>query len=435
MTTVEDPQHEHRTTDICRRLTMLIVDQLGFEVGSDSRGVFTLDVPESIRESVGNRTTVEFTFDRQRVDSNDDEPLEFVTPDGHLFNWLLDQFGQLNRPLYADPREQITQVHELTHRLFDAYQVEGGQVQLAGCAMTDRLFVRSTFRRPHSADADDERLIDVFLDEELSVVEPGVVESLGLNDVAGLAKPHALVDDARLDAYQSDAAKQVAADAQLIATTLVWSKYCHGKLRFTIGDATAELPFEGWAETLKAPPFVCPVTGASSFHVVATDEDVITVAEAVETCAVSGTKMFADGLETCTVSGQKALADHFIDCPVTHSRLLRTELVICPACTQAVSPRCIANEQCQVCWPLPATDKDDPRMARILGEYPGLDRWRNWHLKETDDWYLLEARGLIRRLLVVVATDTLEALHLAAGTRLGRRWTPIDRVRYEEFLK
>ena len=74
-------------------------------------------------------------------------------------------------------------------------------------------------------------------------------------------------------------------------------------------------------------------------------------------------------------------------------------------------------------------------MARILGEHLGLDRWRNWHLKETGDWYLLEARGLVRRLLVVLATDTLEPLHLASGTRLGRKWTPIERARYDEFLR
>ena len=82
-----------------------------------------------------------------------------------------------------------------------------------------------------------------------------------------------------------------------------------------------------------------------------------------------------------------------------------------------------------------AVSKDDPRMARILDEHPGLDRWRNWHLRETYGWYLLEARGLVRRLLVVVATESLEPLHLASGNRFSRSWTPIDRGRYEEFLR
>ena len=41
----------------------------------------------------------------------------------------------------------------------------------------------------------------------------------------------------------------------------------------------------------------------------------------------------------------------------------------------------------------------------------------------------------MRRLLVVVATDTLEPLHLASGNRFGRTWTPIDAARYEEFLR
>ena len=414
---------------------MLAIDQLGLSISSDERGVFTLDVPEQHQESLGRGATVEFTFDRKRIDTTEDNPAELITPDGHLFNWLLAQIASLERPLYAAPCNQATQVHEVAQRLFDAYHVDHGQVQLAGCAMTDRRFARLTFRQPHDSATNDERLIDVIVDDHGKSISAEQMDALGLDDVAGLQKPPELVDAARLQALTDKAKSGASQDAELIATTLIWSKYCHGKLRFTIGEASAELAFEGWAETLEAPPFVCSETGKSSYHVVATDDDRVTVAEAVQVCAVSGAKVLGDTLETCAVSGQQALAEHFVECPVTHGRLLRTELMICPACTQAVSPRCIANEQCQACWPMPAIDKDDPRMARVLSEHPGLDRWRNWHMKETADWYLLEARGLIRRLLVVIATDTLEPLHLASSTRLGRKWTAIERDRYEEFLR
>jgi hypothetical protein len=435
LTTVDDAQHDQHTTDVTRRLTMLLMDQLDLDVSSNDRGVFTLAVPEELRESLGRGARVEFAFDRQLIDTTDNNPADLVTPDGDLFNWLLGQYQELRHPLYASPRNQTTQVHELTKRLFSAYEIEDGQVQLAGCAMTDRLFARVTLSRSSNEPSSGDRLVEVFVDEHGGVISAEQIQSLELDDVAGLAKPPELVRADKLQTLIGAAQQSINGDTQLIATTLVWSKYCHGKLRFTIGEASAELPFEGWAETLQAPPFVCPETGKSSYHVVATGDGDVTVAEAVETCAVSGSKMFGEALETCAVSGQRANAEHLVDCPVTHGRLLRTELVICPACTQAVSPRCIANEQCRACWPLPAVDKDDPRMARILDEHPGLDRWRNWNLKETDDWYLLEARGLVRRLLIVIATDTLEPLHLASGNRLGRKWIPIDRARYEEFLR
>ena len=413
---------------------MLLIDQLDLQIASDERGVFTLDIPEEQQESLGRGPQIEFTFDRARIDRGDSS-IELVTPDGQLLNWLLAQLDELDRPLYAVPHGQTTQVHELSDRLFAAYQIDDGQTQLAGCAMEDRLFARLTFRRHAASQNTSDRLIEAFVDADGNPVDAATIAALGLDNVDGLAKPPELIAAERLSQFAESGKRQVDDTSELIATTLVWCKYCRGKLRFTIGDATAELPFEGWAETLTAPPFVCSETGKESFHVVATNDDRVTVAEAVETCAASGANVLGDMLEVCTVSGKRALPEHLIDCPVTHSRLMRTELTICPACSQTVSPRCIANDQCQACWPMPAVSKDDPRMARILDEHPGLDRWRNWHLRETDGWYLLEARGLVRRLLVAIAIETLEPLHLASGNRFGRSWTPIERARYEEFLR
>ena len=64
-----------------------------------------------------------------------------------------------------------------------------------------------------------------------------------------------------------------------LAVAIVWCKYAEGKLQFTIGEGTAELPFAGWARTLAAPPFVCPVSRRESFHLAATDDHRVTVAD------------------------------------------------------------------------------------------------------------------------------------------------------------
>jgi hypothetical protein len=78
-----------------------------------------------------------------------------------------------------------------------------------------------------------------------------------------------------------------------------------------------------------------------------------------------------------------------------------------------------------------AVTKDDPRMARLLGEYPRLDRWPQWRMSETLTSYLAIGSGVWRRLLVVADKETLELRHLASGHRLSKRWSPLSPTDYQ----
>jgi hypothetical protein len=77
---------------------------------------------------------------------------------------------------------------------------------------------------------------------------------------------------------------------------------------------------------------------------------------------------------------------------------------------------------------------DDPRLARILGEYPKLDRWPHWQLAETASVYVLTARSLLRRLLLVLDKESLQATRVAEGFRLARQWPEIPPAQWDEFL-
>jgi hypothetical protein len=72
-------------------------------------------------------------------------------------------------------------------------------------------------------------------------------------------------------------------------------------------------------------------------------------------------------------------------------------------------------------------------MARLLGEYPKLDRWSRWRLAETATSYVLKAGSLTKRLLIVVDKHNLEVLRLAKGSPFSRKWAEapdVDRAAY-----
>jgi hypothetical protein len=73
-------------------------------------------------------------------------------------------------------------------------------------------------------------------------------------------------------------------------------------------------------------------------------------------------------------------------------------------------------------------------MARILGEYPKLDRWKFWRLAESQSVYVMIAASLVKQMLLVVDKQTLEVLRAASGGRFSRRWTDADEPQRSEWL-
>ncbi len=221
--------------------------------------------------------------------------------------------------------------------------------------------------------------------------------------------------------------------------TVIWCKLAVGKLLFELGDSSAEKPFGLWAQQLadgvaKPPPFRCPATGRESYHVVATDDGRITVAESIASCECSGRRVLDSDLEICAVTGRRVLGEYLQTCAVTGERVLADKMVTCGQCCQEVSPRAVSGGRCRACRSLQGVARDDPRLARILGEYPKLDRWSRWRLAETVDVYVLTATSLFRRLLLVLNKESLEATHVAEGFRLAGDWSEVPPSQWDEFL-
>jgi hypothetical protein len=329
--------------------------------------------------------------------------------------------------------EQPGSVWELTARLFPAYQVDGGRVYLAGCQWEDRLFVRVQGQQ----NGRDE---EIWIDDHGELVPPEQIEQLGLPESRPLQTPppyapalfQRAMEQARLRAA---AIFGQANDAWAEEITAVWCKFVEGKLRFTIGSASADLAFSGWARLLQAPPFICPHTGRTTFHLAATDDGRILDAAAIGVCEVSGRRLPVDELVRCSWTGKRTAKDFVDFCSLTGQPVLRSELAACQMCQEKVSPAVLQEGLCSACRSLRPASKADPRMARLLAEYPTLDRWHRWELAETETVYVLVASGLWKKLLVVVDKESLELRHLATRHRLQTHWRPVEPGQYTFVLR
>ena len=334
--------------------------------------------------------------------------------------------------LWLAPVDQPTTVHELAERLLGAYQVDGGTVHMAGCLVEDRLFLRAAAKSEN-------RSVTIFLDGQGNEVDPGTVEMLGMNRTVQLERPpeHAgeVIHWLSALAHQKLITHFPAGERPAnIDLATVWCKYAQGKLRFTIGGGSVDLPFSGWTRTLKAPAFVCPHSNEETHHLTATDDGRIVAAEQVAVCEASEQRVLAGDLVTCTVTGRRVLPEYAGQCPVTGETILHGEMQRCKECRQEVSPGAIHEGRCEACANLERVSKADPRLARVLDEHPLLDRWRRWSLSETATSYHLTARRWFRRLLVIVDKESFELRLLATRGSLRSKWDFVDRSQYDIVL-
>jgi hypothetical protein len=338
-----------------------------------------------------------------------------------------------NSVVHLAPADQPTTVHQLTERLFGAYTVDGGTVHLAGCHLDDRPFLRLGVRC-----GDDFR--EIYLDTQGRDVAGDQIAALGMRETARLEKPpkEATSEIRRLAELGTRlAGERIPREAasEPVEVAVLWCKFAEGKLRFTVDEHTADLPFAGWARALTPPPFVCPRTGRSTFHLAATHDGQIVPADAIELCAETGRPMLAGDLVTCSATGRRVCAELVKTCPICGQPVLRRKMVKCRMCRQRVSPAVTERKLCSACRQLRPIKKADPRMARLLDEHPRLDRWRGWRLSETATVYILAASGWLRRLLLVVDKESLEIKVLATGNRLARGWQIIRPTQYRFVLQ
>lgn len=420
--------------------------------------VYRLHVPEIARGAFADQGEINFSISTlphheaeierlsQARAQHSDLELELLTPDAPLWAALLSQYQALGRGVAAQPREQACTVHEIAQRLFPAYSVLGGHIHLGGCVLEDRPFVRLTFALPLVGEIGDSAnapvLVHRFFDaagRETSLEE---VERLGMNKLVPAAPTMPRLTDEQLTHLLESAknTSQANPTAQsplgpLWAATIVWCKYTQGKLTVTIGENCEEFPFAGWANALEPAALTCPQTGELTHALAATQAGVIAAANQIARCSETGERVLKRDLLACSVSGKLALPERVVRCPVCEEPVLRSALIECPVCHQHVSPDVLTRGVCRACAAPPRVEKTDARLARLFGEYPRLDHWNRWKLSETATVYIAQARSLLRRVLLVVDKQSLEVEHIATAGLFSRRWVPVDKELWDEWLK
>ena len=427
---------------VTRQFAMWALAALGVEARQDVGSRIEFDVPERYRDYFGSAKHVVFAVDGQANQgaATMDDGVEQPVPQATLITQLAECLQTQGTWVYAAPARQPVSVHRLTSAMFAAFQVEHGTVSLAGCTLEDRSIVRFTYRRtvPECAS----HLVHVYLNPDGSVLDEPAVAALGLDDVVPMRRklPRlADVQSQQMLALADLQSEYAGAQWELLAKTLVWCKYSSGKLVLSIGGGRAEIPFSGWAKPLadgqiKPPPFVCPVSGVETYRVAATDRGKIVSHDAIIACEQSGQKVVDDQLLTCPVTGRRALEEFFSVCPASGERVLTAAMVPCPVCQQCVSPRVIKHRACVACRSLRSVRKEDPRMARLLDEYPALDGWRRWKMYETSRAYILTAYGFIERLLVVIDKQSLVTYRVAISSRFATGWVDASELQRDEIL-
>jgi hypothetical protein len=339
------------------------------------------------------------------------------------------------------PRTPTPNVAELAARLYAAFQVDGGSMKLAGCTLEPQPIVHVVPQQPATVvemdrsqspaiSMSDEK--ELFLTADGEVLDQRLVAELGLNDLAAFDKPPRL-EKSELDRLTDIGRQYCKDDASQVE--IVWCRFAAGKLRFTIGEQFADLPFADWAARLTASPWVCPASGNSTFHLASVDDGRIVAAEAVGKCEQSGRCVLENELVTCSESGKQVARQLTEVCPATRQPVLRELMVDCDVCGTRVSPKALKRKRCGLCQEMEVVATDDSRLAAIFGAYPGLNRWRRWKMAATPTRIVLEAAGAWRRLLVVLDSESHKVMQLAEGNRISRKWRDVPAERWAEFLQ
>jgi hypothetical protein len=380
--------------------------------------------------------------DRGRLVFADDDPqTKSQTPrQVEPLVWLVERLGKQGPAAHARPTAQPEAVHAISQRLFRAYQIDGGQMHLAGCQLIDRPFLRLSYLNKSSRNG---AVRHVFVAPDGSSVEEDLVTKLGLNTISpvdGLAPriaPHdlrALVGSGERMAAQLTGRRNPAASAgEPIAVTVIWAKRAEGRIQFSIGGQSAMLPFAGWANTLAPPPFVCQHSGAETFHLAAVDDGRLVAAEQIATCERSGRHALRNELVECQATGQHVLAEYTATCPVLGLPALEDHFAECNRCRQRVSSPALVRDTCAACRGVKRVELDDPRLVWLTGEYPVLGKFKRIRLAETETCYIVRCSTLLRQFLLVCNRETLAVERLATRRRGPFQWTdiPMDQWRAE----
>ncbi len=417
------PEAPSWTAQDWRALAEESADALGAVLECDG-GAYRLSVPPAEATAEAEAPTRKyFGGGSKPSESVVAEPASTVLASGaspaELIESLIARLGA-GEPLQLRPADQPEAVHDLSPRLFAAYQVDGGAMHLAGCQLTDRPFVRVT--RPLEGG----RVEHAYFwptGKSLPVDEAAALGFDRLTTFSGKPFGQDTIPAAEVDRISQRTGAR--------ATGVVWAKHAQCRLRFEIGDTWLDLPLAGWARSLRPAPVACPVTGRETFHLTSLADGTIVAAEEVGVCEQTQARALCRDMARCSVTGKSVLAELVEQCPVAGLPALEGEFEPCTGCGERVSRAVLVGGTCAACRNLSSVSIDDEVLAALLKRHPKLARWGRWRMAQTGEAAIIEGRRLLKRLRLTVGLEDGEVRRIAVGGPWGKPRTLGDAERVE----
>ncbi|WP_425396669.1 hypothetical protein [Aeoliella sp.] len=342
-------------------------------------------------------------------------------------HWLWNLAALERGALVARPASQPESVHEFSSRLFDAYQVDGGQMHLAGCRLIDVPFLRVTTLASDDASMVEHR----YFDHTMKPVSESQLEQLGLVEVSPLASDTSPYSRPQVESLAEPC--DTAAE-RFMALTVIVAKRAEGALQFDIGEQCARVRFGDWTRTIAAPPFRCAASGRDSYHLAAIDDGRIVAAEAIATCEESGASVLECERVKCGVTGKQVDPRLASKCPVSGEHVLKDEMATCHACQQSVSRLAVSGGVCKACRELPAAKPTDTWVAGLTEQFPTLKQYRKFRAGKLGELVRVMAIGWWRRLLVITAGEGGPVVEVARREGLAGRWEQVPHTEWSQVL-
>lgn len=330
------------------------------------------------------------------------------------------------------PASQPDSVQQIAPPLLSAYTVDGGHVHLVGCQLHRVPVVRIAAETATETPAGTKEPIASYyvFEEESSPGEEASTEllrQLGLANVLPTKRPGSISPDRVKEVVRLAfvAAGIPAEEEEKWQVSVIWCKQVDGKLEFTIGDASVERTFEGWATTLKAPAYHCDVTDTDTHHLAAASDGRIVAAEGLQTCSASGEVLPRNEIVECAATKNQVAKHLTTICPASGLPVQTRWLTSCSMCQQQVSPASLADGRCAACRRIESIRGDDPRIGPLLGKFPEIARWQWLSLAESETAQILVTAGFWQKWLLVIDRESGALLHAARSHRFSRDWHPV----------
>lgn len=331
----------------------------------------------------------------------------------------------------AIPPEDPQRVCDISPAILNRYSVRSGHVELSGCTLEPRPFLRLTF--PGSSP---DRLVHIWFGDDGSRVDDQLAKRLHFDGVEPIAPRLRASDVSSIERWIAAAWRTLQVSPNeasrwnrknLVGGTIAWCRRATGKVAIVFDDGpTAHVSFDGWAADFcsgnaRPAPFRCPSTGFESYQVVALDDGTLTVPQAIARCAHSGKEVLADQLSQCELTGQHVLPDYLVRCAVTGRQVLADTAACCQWCQRCVVPGEIERHLCRDCRKRQPISRSHPLLHQIFEAHPEYRRYRSWTGWTDDSVGVFVGKHRLREIVLVAERDAADE-EAVALIRWGCRW-------------